>query len=143
MRSLSLGAQPVVAVRFCPVLYRLRQPHDTDNPAVKLPYRMVFALATLDSIVVYDTQVGILKREKKPRTSWAHLHTWPWVQPFQTLKNECWLFPCLQCSSRRSWNQLLRQHVYVCMFACVAGPSIECQLPACVRGLEFPAFTGA
>lgn len=49
--------QPVVAVRFCPVLFKLRQPHASDNLAFQLPYRMVFALATLDSIVVYDTQV--------------------------------------------------------------------------------------
>ena len=46
-----------MAARFCPVLFDLRPLHETDNKACKLPYRMVFAVATLDSIIIYDTQV--------------------------------------------------------------------------------------
>ena len=42
----------VVATRFCPVLFRLR----TKSPAVPLPYRMVVAIATTDSVAVYDTE---------------------------------------------------------------------------------------
>ena len=57
MAGNDVHGQPVVAVRFCPVLFELRAPHASDNPAFQLPYRMVFALATLDSITIYDTQV--------------------------------------------------------------------------------------
>lgn len=51
-----------VAVRFCPILFELRQ-DDADaaeekfsKSLFKLPYRMVFAVATLDSVLLYDTQ---------------------------------------------------------------------------------------
>ena len=79
----------MVAVRFCPRLFRLQntapapgavdskqQPHEqgacaghhcsdtagkqestTQQQPFQLPYRMLFAIATLDSIIVYDTQV--------------------------------------------------------------------------------------
>lgn len=79
----------MVAVRFCPQLFRLQSPtqapevadskQHTDGPGsgaghhchdtadkqegntqqqpFQLPYRMVFAIATLDSIIIYDTQV--------------------------------------------------------------------------------------
>ena len=57
--------QAVVAIRFCPQLYCLRdtsQGHgDQDGQQhcpFQLPYRMVFAIATLDSIIIYDTQVA-------------------------------------------------------------------------------------
>ena len=78
--------QPVVAVRFCSQLFKLRDPEGPDAAAGKqqghcpisqegdqdashqqegttqqqpfqLPYRMVFAIATLDSVIIYDTQV--------------------------------------------------------------------------------------
>lgn len=49
--------QPVVAVRFSPVLYCKRPHHVSDNAAFQQPYRMLFALATLDSVAIYDTQV--------------------------------------------------------------------------------------
>ena len=87
---------PTVAVRFCPLLLRLRpetpaaadvaaltgaelrlkggavdpaaaaeaaagvEKSAADGPApplVQLPYRMLFAVATLDSVIIYDTQV--------------------------------------------------------------------------------------
>ncbi|XP_052197690.1 chromatin assembly factor 1 subunit FAS2 [Diospyros lotus] len=48
------ASKPVVAMRFCPVTFRLR----ASNPAAffKLPYRLVFALATLNSLYIYDTE---------------------------------------------------------------------------------------
>ncbi|KAL6780657.1 hypothetical protein ACKKBF_B12285 [Auxenochlorella protothecoides x Auxenochlorella symbiontica] len=51
-------SKPVVAVRFCPVLFKKPEPsgrEDVGGQAIDLPYRMVFAVATLDSVVVYDT----------------------------------------------------------------------------------------
>ncbi|XP_067634310.1 chromatin assembly factor 1 subunit B [Eurosta solidaginis] len=49
--------QYTVAVRCCPLLYRLR-PHkpDVNPPVVPLPYRMIFAVATRSSVYFYDTQ---------------------------------------------------------------------------------------
>lgn len=49
--------KPVVAVRFCPVLYRKEDSATSSSPAPfdKLPYKMVFAIATVDSVIVYDT----------------------------------------------------------------------------------------
>ncbi|KAL6779423.1 hypothetical protein ACKKBG_A12285 [Auxenochlorella protothecoides x Auxenochlorella symbiontica] len=51
-------SKPVVAVRFCPVLFKKPEPsgrEDVGGQAIDLPYRMVFAVATLDSVVIYDT----------------------------------------------------------------------------------------
>ncbi|XP_017465222.1 PREDICTED: chromatin assembly factor 1 subunit B [Rhagoletis zephyria] len=49
--------QYTVAVRCCPILYRLR-PHkpDINPPVVPLQYRMIFAVATRCSVYFYDTQ---------------------------------------------------------------------------------------
>lgn len=49
--------QYTVAVRCCPILYKLR-PHKADisPPVVPLPYRMIFAVATRSSVYFYDTQ---------------------------------------------------------------------------------------
>lgn len=58
--------QAVVAIRFCPRLFKLReslqtgsssQPAQHNDNAFQLPYRMVLAVATLDSIIIHDTQV--------------------------------------------------------------------------------------
>ena len=66
MNWLPLAAvQAVVIVRFCPQLFCLRKTDpNSDEQASKgaaavfqLPYRMVFAIATLDSVIIYDTQV--------------------------------------------------------------------------------------
>ncbi|KAK4585520.1 hypothetical protein RGQ29_022965 [Quercus rubra] len=48
------ASKPVVAVRFCPIAFSLRG----SNPAAifKLPYRLIFAVATLNSLYVYDTE---------------------------------------------------------------------------------------
>ncbi|CAD7013562.1 unnamed protein product [Ceratitis capitata] len=49
--------QYTVAVRCCPILYRLR-PHkpEVNPPVVPLPYRMIFAVASRSSVYFYDTQ---------------------------------------------------------------------------------------
>ncbi|KAL2912674.1 Chromatin assembly factor 1 subunit [Polyrhizophydium stewartii] len=59
-----LGSDPImhlpghktaaIAVRFNPNKYEL-QP-ETSSPTIRLPYRLIFAVATQDSVVVYDTQ---------------------------------------------------------------------------------------
>ncbi|XP_059643513.1 chromatin assembly factor 1 subunit FAS2 isoform X2 [Cornus florida] len=48
------ASKPVVAVRFCPVAFSLRG----SNPAAffKLPYRLIFAVVTLNSLYIYDTE---------------------------------------------------------------------------------------
>ncbi|XP_060689188.1 chromatin assembly factor 1 subunit B [Hemiscyllium ocellatum] len=54
-------AKATLAVRCCPVFFELRQPkvegesHKMMN-VFKLPYRLVFAVASEDSILLYDTQ---------------------------------------------------------------------------------------
>jgi hypothetical protein len=55
-------SKPVVAVRFCPLIFSLHPtvPQEIQsnpvNPSFSLPYRLVFAVATLDSLFIYDTQ---------------------------------------------------------------------------------------
>ncbi|KMZ70042.1 hypothetical protein ZOSMA_1G00100 [Zostera marina] len=46
--------KPIIAVRFCPIFFNLLG----SNPGslFKLPYRIVFAMATLNSIYLYDTE---------------------------------------------------------------------------------------
>ncbi|CAA6667724.1 unnamed protein product [Spirodela intermedia] len=54
-KDLSRGASgPVVAVRFCPIMFHLRGSNTAGS--FKLPYRIVFAVATLSSLYVYDTE---------------------------------------------------------------------------------------
>ncbi|XP_019585855.2 chromatin assembly factor 1 subunit B isoform X2 [Rhinolophus sinicus] len=48
-----------LAVRCCPVYFELRPVMETDGPSgelVRLPYRLVFAVASEDSVLFYDTQ---------------------------------------------------------------------------------------
>ncbi|CAM6091150.1 unnamed protein product [Calypogeia fissa] len=61
--QLPAASKPVVAARFCPVVYSLSPKkswkHDTTVPGVgafKFPYRLVFAVATLNSVFIYDTE---------------------------------------------------------------------------------------
>lgn len=42
------------AVRCCPVYFKLRE--DGPPSLVALPYRIVFAVATDNSVIIYDTQ---------------------------------------------------------------------------------------
>ncbi|XP_048397459.1 chromatin assembly factor 1 subunit B [Stegostoma tigrinum] len=54
-------AKATLAVRCCPVFFELRQPKVEDEShkkmnIFKLPYRLVFAVASEDSVLLYDTQ---------------------------------------------------------------------------------------
>ncbi|KAJ9565801.1 hypothetical protein OSB04_001767 [Centaurea solstitialis] len=48
------ASKAVVAVRFCPMAFSLRGL--TSSSFFKLPYRLIFAVATLNSLYVYDTE---------------------------------------------------------------------------------------
>ncbi|KAK1371532.1 Chromatin assembly factor 1 subunit FAS2 [Heracleum sosnowskyi] len=48
------ASKPVVAVRFCPKSFSLRG--TTTSASFKLPYRFIFAVATLNSLYIYDTE---------------------------------------------------------------------------------------
>ncbi|KAM7513788.1 hypothetical protein LguiA_003371 [Lonicera macranthoides] len=48
------ASKPVVAVRFCPMAFSLRG--SSSSAFFKLPYRLIFAVATLNSLYIYDTQ---------------------------------------------------------------------------------------
>ncbi|CAL1269936.1 unnamed protein product [Larinioides sclopetarius] len=61
--QLPTGDKYTVAVRCNPLLYKLRAPSkEGDNkenrtkPMIDLPYRMVFAVAACDSVLLYDTE---------------------------------------------------------------------------------------
>ncbi|TID29000.1 hypothetical protein CANINC_002148 [Pichia inconspicua] len=45
--------KPAIAVRFSPIKYKLREDIE---PVFAFPYRLIFAVVTQDSIVLYDTQ---------------------------------------------------------------------------------------
>ncbi|GAV69429.1 LOW QUALITY PROTEIN: WD40 domain-containing protein, partial [Cephalotus follicularis] len=47
-------SKPVEAVRFCPVAFSLRG--STSAGFFKLPYRIIFAIAILNSLYIYDTE---------------------------------------------------------------------------------------
>ncbi|KAJ3027004.1 UNVERIFIED_CONTAM: hypothetical protein HDU68_004662 [Siphonaria sp. JEL0065] len=49
--------KPAIAICFSPIMYqpRGRNIASTANSKLNLPYRMIFAVATQDSVVVYDT----------------------------------------------------------------------------------------
>ncbi|KAK4416717.1 Chromatin assembly factor 1 subunit FAS2 [Sesamum alatum] len=48
------ASKPVVAIRFCPSTFSLRG--SNTSPFFKLPYRLIFAVATLNSLYIYDTE---------------------------------------------------------------------------------------
>lgn len=48
------AGKPVVAVRFCPMTFKLRG--SKTSPFFKLPHRLIFAVATLNSLYLYDTE---------------------------------------------------------------------------------------
>ncbi|KAI9193684.1 chromatin assembly factor 1 subunit B [Polychytrium aggregatum] len=66
--------KPVIAIRCCPVAFRLREieasdPESQKPPSlIRLPYRLVYAIVTQDSIVVYDTQ------QSSPLAMLSNLH---------------------------------------------------------------------
>ncbi|KAI8127651.1 hypothetical protein FF38_03209 [Lucilia cuprina] len=61
--------QYTVAVKCCPLLFKLR-PFNADKnpPVVPLPYRMIFAVATKSSVYFYDTQ------QKQPFALISNIH---------------------------------------------------------------------
>lgn len=48
--------QYTIAVRCCPVLFTIRKHNENVRPMIALPYRVVFAVATKNSVFLYDTQ---------------------------------------------------------------------------------------
>ncbi|KAM7259852.1 hypothetical protein ACFE04_015593 [Oxalis oulophora] len=48
------ASKPVVAVRFCPVAFQLKG--SNSGGFFKLPHRLIFAVATLNSLYIYDTE---------------------------------------------------------------------------------------
>lgn len=48
--------QYTIAVRCCPVLFTIRPHNENIRPMIALPYRIVFAVATKNSVYLYDTQ---------------------------------------------------------------------------------------
>ena len=48
------ASKAIVAVRFCPIVFTLRG--SQSEGLFKLPYRAVFAVATFNSLYVYDTE---------------------------------------------------------------------------------------
>lgn len=46
--------EQTIAVRCCPLYFQLRE--DGPKSVIPLPYRMIFAVATHRSVVIYDTQ---------------------------------------------------------------------------------------
>ncbi|XP_074301994.1 chromatin assembly factor 1 subunit FAS2-like [Silene latifolia] len=48
------ASKPVIAVRFCPLAFSLRGSNSAGF--FKLPYRFIFAVATLNSLYIYDTE---------------------------------------------------------------------------------------
>ncbi|XP_039137574.1 chromatin assembly factor 1 subunit FAS2 homolog isoform X2 [Dioscorea cayenensis subsp. rotundata] len=48
------ASKPIVVARFCPVLFHLRG--SNSDGFFKLPYRVIFAVATFNSLYIYDTE---------------------------------------------------------------------------------------
>lgn len=53
--SLPGASKPIVAVRFCPILFCL-QGSNTAAKLFELPYRVIFAVATFNSLYIYDSE---------------------------------------------------------------------------------------
>jgi len=54
--------KPIICIRCCPLLYKKRHPEQ--NLLFKLNYRIIYALITLESLILYDTEnlypIGLL-----------------------------------------------------------------------------------
>lgn len=57
-----------VAVRCCPVIFKLRPHKENCRPLIDLPYRMVYAVASKSSVYLYDTQ------QRMPFGSISNIH---------------------------------------------------------------------
>ena len=53
-RAVCASLQPAVAARFCPKLFEASTGGAEGSP-FDLPYRMVFAVATVETVIIYDT----------------------------------------------------------------------------------------
>lgn len=61
--------KPVVSVRFCPIIFKKDMAsEDIPKPFEVLPYKLVYAVATTDSIVLYDTS------SSKPLAAFFQIH---------------------------------------------------------------------
>lgn len=54
MAILPSPGQYTIAVRCCPILFQLQE--NGPDPVISLPYRMIIAVATRSSVLLYDTQ---------------------------------------------------------------------------------------
>ncbi|KAK2438797.1 3-oxoacyl-[acyl-carrier-protein] synthase [Trifolium repens] len=67
--QLPCASKAIVAVRFCPIFFILKGTNS--DGLFKLPYRIVFAVATLNSLYIYDTE------STSPLAIFAGLHYAP------------------------------------------------------------------
>ncbi|KAK9907533.1 hypothetical protein WJX75_005474 [Coccomyxa subellipsoidea] len=72
------ATKPVMAVRFCPLLFELGEGLEGEGSPFELPYKMVLAVATSDSVMLYDTSgqapfavLGSLHPDRAPITDIA------------------------------------------------------------------------
>lgn len=70
-------SRPALAISFSPIFYELDQTTSTGNPIFQLPYKMIYAVATQDSVIVYDTQ------HKAPLGTVSNIH-------YRTLTDLTW-----------------------------------------------------
>lgn len=89
--SFPTGDKYTVAVKCNPFLYKLRgsqDPSDKENehakPMINLPYRMVFAVAACDSVLLYDTE-QILPFAYVSNIHYTHLTDLSWSPDGLTL----------------------------------------------------------
>lgn len=68
---------PAIAVRCCPALFKPRRA-DAAKSLVRLPHRVLFAVASLNSVSLYDTEqrcpiavVGNLHLDKLTDVAWC------------------------------------------------------------------------
>lgn len=60
--------RPSVAIKCCPITFKLRPVSGEVQSTMRMGYRLVYAVATQDSVLVYDTQ------DPKPLCVLSHLH---------------------------------------------------------------------
>lgn len=89
--SLPTGDKYTVAVKCNPFLYKLRGSQDSSDkenehtkPMINLPYRMVFAVAACDSVLLYDTE-QILPFAYVSNIHYTHLTDLSWSPDGLTL----------------------------------------------------------
>lgn len=68
--------KPAIAISFSPIIYEASTDPET-KPVFKLPYKMIFAIATQDSVIIYDTE------SLQPLGYVSNLH-------YSTITDLCW-----------------------------------------------------